>query len=314
MPLYIDNSTLAAMQTCTTKAALRYLWGYTNKEQRAELFSGQVGHRVLAAYFGGASIAQALTYLAPYTQWAQQNIPTEERLSASNVQAILFAWLQTHPLTSLPYTVLPDLIEVGFQAPLDDNGDIVLVGRLDALVQVRDRLLVLDHKFTGRITETWQGKWHLSSQLSGYVWGARHGTVQGASINQSVTGALINVIELPKLPDNDEWKCRTHHVKYKECRLSHAKAQLLGEFPRDEEFLKGWKADALKLARRYQQVMEEAPTIQSLPSLAQEGTFTNACQWCEFQTICTTPRNPDLVQGMLVHSPWDPLHTVGEVA
>ena len=57
---YSDNSTLRAINTCTSQAMARYGWHFTRTEQAAPLRAGIAMHRGLEVWFKGGSASKAL--------------------------------------------------------------------------------------------------------------------------------------------------------------------------------------------------------------------------------------------------------------
>ena len=150
MPFYIDNSTLSALYSCTSKAWIRYGQHLTTSDERAELLSGQAGHAALAAYHMGGSIDEALnTFDVIYRLWASSNVDPNDRLAFHNTRSILKRFLEEHPYFTAvsgqrkpsakwPYVPLEGMIEVPFEVPLDDHGDYIFMGRID-LIEMRER-------------------------------------------------------------------------------------------------------------------------------------------------------------------------------
>jgi len=207
------------------------------------------------------------------------------------------------------FTVAPAAVEVGLQFPLTESGEIVFYGRADAapveMKQGRD-LYVLDHKTTGRI----QGieKFRMDSGPTGYVWGTQQHT------HRPVIGALINAIEFSQLPglDDPTRKCvKPEHGKlpYEECQHLHVNAMLVVT-QRSPKQIADWKATATMLAGRFQVMREQyGSTTDALAKAPMEGTFTGACQYCEFKDFCRTGRQVNMMKSMLKHEPWAPYET-----
>ncbi len=304
---YVDNSTLSTFANCSFKAWLRYLQHLTTKEERAELLSGTAGHEALAYHYRGRSINDSLSeFSLQYQSWAVANVMAGERLAWSNVYPILTYWIQTHQVEKLPYRVDPSLVEVPFEVALDEHGDYILIGRIDLIPTMGNAYYILDHKFTGKVSGYWSGQFRMGSQPSSYCYGARHGLVNGKPLNLPVAGALINAIELSRVPTDDKRKCKTHGMSYSECGVYHPNHQLLGPFPRDEHMLEQWRADALMLAKKLKQLKEQVPNLEMAHLVAQEGAFTGHCRFCEAENTCLTGRDPVLMQANLVRSVWDP--------
>ena len=299
-PFYLDNSTLKPVATCSTQAWLRYWLGYTSPEERAELKSGSAAHEAEAVYFRGGSGADALaTYEREYREWSDANVAPDHRLTWENTSKILAYWFETHPRASLPFTIKPDLVEIGFAFPLTD--DIVFCGRIDDVAQGRDdrAWYVVENKHTGRISPDWIKQYRMDSQLSGYIWAAQQHT------SQPVVGAFVNAIEFSRLPSDPTRKCKKHAVLFPECAHLHATFDLL-IVSRTPEALRKWKATAIKLARRFIEMATKWPTIDYLPAVPMEGTFHGACRFCAFHDFCSVGRPANMVSSMLVHEPWKP--------
>jgi len=302
--LCVDNSRLSAVAACDTKATLRYILGWTSTEEHAALKAGTAVHKALEVYFRTGYRKPALqAFTDCYADWADEYLPVEPwaaRLDHDNVRTILKVWMRQNPLGGLPY--IADYVEVSFQHELAPG--VIVEGRLDLLTTHRQTraAYVLDHKSTGQVTSYWLQQFTMSSQLSGYVWGAAQQT------GRPFAGALVNAIQLSKLPDATERKCREHGLPYAECREHHVKADLFLT-QRSPQQIEDWKADALRLAKRYARLVEKADAegLDCLPTLAQQGTFTGACRFCEFIGFCKSNRNPGLVTSMFKHEPWNPL-------
>lgn len=311
-PLKVDNSALSTLATCTFKAWLRYGMHRTTAEERKELLSGTAAHAALAAFFMGKGIAAALqAFDTVYRDWAKANVPADDRLSYENCRTILQQWFSLNQ-GKLPYTILPGMVEVYFEVPLDEHGDLVYCGIMDAVAEMAGHLYTLENKTTGNV-DFKEAEFPLSSQLSGQCYGAMHGMVGGQSLalrlgHGTIAGSLVNAIEFKKLPgaDTPDKKCRVHGTPYSECRVFHANCRLLGPYPRDQYHLDNWLADARLLANQFKDLLERAPDLSYAPTLAQEGTFTGACRFCEFKTVCIAGRNPGMIEANLVVNEWKP--------
>ena len=295
----VDNSTLTAMATCPTQAALRYVLGLTVAEDKAPLRAGHMAHAVLAGHLSGQPVEDIV--LAPevgeYVQWAKEALPEDDRLNGTNVLKILSRWIETHPLSGLPFRVDPRLVEVGFAVPLAH--DVLFVGRMDALVQdASGAWYVLEHKTTGRLDETWRRRYKTSAQITGYVWAAQQ------HLRQPVAGCFVNGVEFGRLP-TDVRKCRTHSVPYAECGTLHARFDMLIEH-RAPHQLAAWQRDAIRLARRFQSLKLQVSELEHVNDQPQYGQVTGACSLCQFADYCAVGRPVATGKAILTYDPWSP--------
>lgn len=313
-PLHIDNSTLSALSKCDTMALLRYGFGWTSEGESAALQCGTAIHTALEVYFKTASVKQAqAAFQTAYEAWSDANIPAAPerhqmyllRYAYENVADILATWLKRHPLNAEPYKVYPDLVEIGFSFPLADG--VLFYGRYDAIVEERNTgmFYVLDHKTTGQITADWAHTFKTSTQITGYTWAAQQ------LIGKPVAGAIINGIQISKLPDvrfksnGEAYRCKEHGIGVDECRLTHTK-ESLAITQRDTQQIEAWKSGAIRLARRWQKLLAKYPTAESVSTAQQQGMFSGACRYCDFRNYCEVNRPADKLAQMLVHNPWAP--------
>lgn len=316
-PLYVDNSTLAALAACDTRAMLRYVHGYSSQEESFALQTGTAVHTALEVYFKTGERKPALqAFRAAYEDWALEHVPAAPeksqlwtlRYAFENVRDIVRTWIKRHPLADEPYTVYPDLVEIGFAFPIAD--DVIFYGRYDGIVEEKasGQYFVLDHKTTGQLTSDWAASFRLSTQMTGYVWAAQQ------LLDKPVGGAIINGIQISKLPDiitNKDGsirKCREHGIGIDECRLTHVK-ESFAITQRDARQIEQWKRQALKLAARLQMLKTRFPEIQDLPKLQTQGMFAGACRYCDFKAFCETGRQVERVDQMLTYNPWQPYKT-----
>jgi len=301
-PIHCDNSILSAVAECSTQAVLRYILDYASVEERATLRSGDAGHQALAMHLRGFPDAYVLAHFQDlYAEWANENVMPDDRLAYWNVARVLARYLETHPLDGLPFTADPKLVEIGFGYPLDDAGEFMFVGRMDAIVhsKAHDFPFVLDRKFRGQISDWWKRQFKLSSQLSGYVWAAERHT------NHPIGGAFIDAIQLSKLPSDDSRKCKEHGVVYAECGDLHAKFDL---FPvtRTPDEIEEWHKTAIHLAKRFRDLLYKYGDISVIQKVRTQGKFNGSCTFCGFYDFCATGRQQSMVDSMLVQDPWHP--------
>ena len=309
MAIHIDNSILRTTARCDTEVTLRYIHDYTAADEAAPLKSGIAGHEALATYFRGGTPAEALSVLETmYKQWADEHVPSDDRLAYPNVHAVVAAWLESHPINQLPFQVPgPEFVEVGFQYPLDDHGDIIFTGRMDLTVRDMDGdLAPMDHKYTGRIDKFWIANFKNDSQMTGYMW------VAGQHYGKRLLKGYVNAIELSQLPTDPTRKCRLHAVPYAECGEQHGRSALI-LINRTPQQLEEWRRTALKLARRYIALRDKyGSDLDLLHRVAMQGTFHQACSRCSFAHFCTNGRPIAMLDTVLRKEHWDPLaHAMG---
>lgn len=301
--LIVDNSTLRAVATCSTRALVEMALGWQAQEEVAPLELGRAVHAALAAWLESkGSVGKGMVvFEAEYRTWAETNLPTTDQRSWKSTEPILRAWFRKNPFEDLPYEI--KMVEAGFHFPLAPG--IRFVGLLDGLGQSKADASwrVIEHKTTGSLTAWWAAQWHVDSQITGYLWGA------AKVLGEPVVAAYINGIEFPK-PYLSDRTCKTHGTGYQECGPLHARGEVIST-QRTEGQIADWRRSAIRLAKRYASLkgsvvgaetwMEQAPIIQKTP---QEGTFTSACRFCQFAEFCKTGRRH---RGMLVQRPWNPM-------
>ena len=307
-PLYIDNSTLKAEQRCSTEVMLRYHHGYTTPEERAVLKAGTAFHSLAEVHFKGGGPAEAMAaFSESYEAWATENVLITDRLSYPNLSRICKRWLEAHPLATLPFTVNPDLVEVGFAFPLVEDGSIVFCGRLDGVVLYQNDLWTLEHKTTGRIQADWLDAFALDSQMSGYIWAAMQHT------GKAVAGAFLDAVEFSKLPGgitvsgNTPKRCPDHKVLYDECGDLHATFRMV-LVSRTPAAIAEWHKTAVHLAKRYRDRLVKYPSLEHLHKVRMQGTFNaqSACRFCQFKTFCKLDRPLTYIADNMIHEPWKP--------
>ncbi len=303
----IDNSALAAKRVCTMQWALRYGLGLKKKGENAAPMAGKAGHAALAVFRRGGDIPASLkAFDSMYQEWAEQN-PPEERLSWQNVNDILATYLAQHQLKKSPFIPLVQYVEAGLTVQLTPEINLFALIDCPAVDAATGALVVVDSKFTGKISAWWMKKWRLSSQMIGYMWAME------TAYQKPCDRAYIDAIELGKLPDDNGTKCRTHKMPQSECRFLHAHWELL-VVSANALKKENWKREAIQTAKECMALLPavRAVGIGNLRVWPQEGMWNNGCTFCEFADLCAGDCAPQLVETLLVYDPWEPWAGKGE--
>lgn len=302
-PIYVDNSILTKVAVCDTATVIRYVQGYASRTERATLNSGTAGHEAMAVYFRTGDPQLALDeFTKLYAEWAQANVPPEDGRSFENCYACLSVWFDNHPVSKLPFVIIPDWVEIGFSFPLTDDGHIIFVGRIDAIVRdlETDHLRILDHKFTGRVDGAFAKGFTMDSQFSGYIWAGQQ------QLGSPIDGGYVNGVEFSKLPTDAKRKCPKHGVVYAECGFMHANSKII-LVNRTPQQIARWKSVAISLAKRYEELTIRYPVADYIPAVRQQGQFVyRACGTCDAYDFCAAGKPVAMLDSLFQHSPWRP--------
>lgn len=309
--LYVDNSTLATLATCPTKAMVRY--GYNLKPRgwsTAPLQAGIAIHKAIEAHYTEHSLHEVLAiFKESYFDWAVANVDIGDRLGYNNVEECVESWIVRHPIDSLPYVIpTPEHVEMPFDFPLNPNDPTIrYVGRVDALVGrksserialnfattsdmhqhlPRNALYVLDTKSSGAPYGNWTKQFELSPQMTGYTWAA-----QNLFPDATISGIYINVVHTYMIP-RESGKCSQHKTDYSECRFMHPKHQLVGPILRTRGEIEEWRVDAYNLAHQWKRMLDQQDIERDLNLVPQFGKWVyQACALCELFSFCRAGRD-----------------------
>lgn len=305
MPTYIDSTILRAMAQCQLKATLRHVYDYSSVQEVAPLLCGSAWHEALAEWLRGKSNDEVVAcFDEKYKAWGEQNTLEGDGWHPDVSRELLALFLRRNALETWPYRTDPELVEVGFAFPLDEEGAFIYTGRMDGVVwdAQTNMYYVLDHKTTKRFTADRARGYGMDSQMMGYCWALGHHVGP-----ERVLGALINFIELRALPqlrynkDGTARKCSSHSgMGVDECRELHFLNEMAWVSYSPEQ-LEHWQASALYLARQYARLVDR-PSLERL----QEGLFNGSCAWCEFSPYCAQGQNPTLLEVGYKREKWEP--------
>ena len=301
-PLQVSNNTLATVAKCSTATVLRYGLMRESANEAPALKAGSAVHTCLEVWWRGGTRKEALVaFRKEYKQWAEENIDPDDKwkgnYSWENMRKLMGFVLARYPLEVLPFKVDPTMVEVSFAVPLTKKGDVELIGIMDA-ANVRmhrtRKLAGVDHKTTKAINAPWfLPQFRMGSQMTGYLWASREMTPE------PVIGIYVNAIQLGKLPylSNPERKCAEHGMEVQDCWAEHVNVQLI-LIERTAEQITSWKRDAIRLAYRYMDLLEDYPTPDHLPKVPQEGKYNGSCTMCDYQEFCFAGRPVDRLEHM----------------
>lgn len=302
---YLDSSALRAWHTCYFQGWLRYLLGYTAKEERARLKAGSAYHLGMASLHRGLPPSECFKDVEwLYRQWAEANVLNpKDAYRWGNFSAVILHWLQTHTLDQLPYQVPEGYVEIPFEIPLDEQEGIYFTGRWDALGAMGQHYNIIEGKSTrNKLTEArgdeWMEQWHDDSQVSAYIWAGRQ-------MFEGIGGVCIQAMQIKEIPSST-YRCKTHQMKYVECGKWHLESRFGGPFFRVQEDLDEWYQDALSTAREMRSLLTKAPSLDYSLDVTRDGKFHSACRWCEFKDPCRSGKYPDHFRRQLLLDPWDP--------
>lgn len=330
-PIYVDSTLLSAVAKCSTLAVTRHVLDLASATESPLLRSGAACHAAWAVYFRGVEIDEAMDVLRngavcrlckgtgvedagfvkspcdgcaglgrvePYEAWANEHVPVEDRFAYPNVERIMARWFETHPRHLLPFTVKPERVEVYFETPLDDAGEFVVCGIMDAFAEMQDNTYNVENKTTGRLDATFLKAQKLSAQISCYHFLAER------YLGRPITGTFLNVQQLSRLPSDPSRKCKEHGVTYAECGVLHTKAEI-AVITRTRYQLEEWRKTAIHLAKRYRDLLKYN-SLDMIHKVRQQGTQNYSCRYCPLADWCYMERNPSYAAANFVHDPWKP--------
>lgn len=308
--ILLSPSSLASVAGCTTKAWLSKRCGLTTREESAALKSGGDAHAAVAHYFrheGDVEGAKRL-FEELYKEWALANVLDDNIRAWRQCRDVMEAWFQANKIEQLPYMFDPAEVECHVEVPLVevDEAEVWLEGYIDLPVieKATSSRYVLDHKFTGWLDASSVQEWRLSAQFKAYAW------MWEQARGEKVSGVLVDGVEWCKIPEvrlkknEEEYQCRTHSVPYSECRLYHAKRQLV-QITTTPEDTAIWLRNAQSLGRSFAGtwVAFDRASVDPLDAVQQmplEGTFNGLCKWCEFKRFCAGGRQRYAIETMMV--------------
>lgn len=294
--MWVDNSLLADIAACSTRAFLTWQLKLKPPMDNAPLFAGEVIHEVIAMHFNGASLDECIShFIGRYYKFGHDNVEPGTRLAYDNVRIIVRRWLEEHSLAAYPFRILPDYTERIFAAELTPN--IVFYGTIDLLGEDKldGNLALIDNKTTGNIAAWWKRSYWQRSQFLGYKW------LIERVLGRKVHTVHVNAIELSKLPMSSR-KCKKHGVEHTECAPHHAVWEHYGPITYDDDSMKEWEATAINLARRYSGLLANYQLIEDLPKIRSQGMFNGGCTFCSFQDFCRSNRPLEALSMLFTHS------------
>src|SRR5579872_247691 len=134
----ISNHSLGYIVDCDTRAVL-YSLGYRDQPfMEAPAKCGIGLHDGFAEYFCSENKQAAIgKFTSSYRKWSDTNVAQGSPYEYDNAVRIFSFWMDKNPLSKFPFTVIPELVEKGFEIPLLSDGSITFNGRPDAVVADR---------------------------------------------------------------------------------------------------------------------------------------------------------------------------------
>lgn len=304
-PDMIDNTMRSAFNSCERKFWLSFIRNWAQPHISHHLLAGQAFALAMettrkAYYAEGVDPEEAIFrgFVALVESYAEWDDEYWKNKSCFNMCRAFVDYWREYPMDrdEVMPAVFADgkpAIEFNFGIPLPINHPetgmpIIYCGRFDMLGVRTGHNYVVDEKTTGSLGESWSKRYQLSSQFTGYAWGAsEHGF--------PVTGALIRGIG----------------ILVKE--IKHIQLPL----PRPDHMIREWYeamlGDVRRMIRSWAQT-DEAMLNQWLPEIWRPDLADACGEWggCQFASVCEIDpgRREQMLEINFMQRVWDPMRVL----
>ncbi len=292
--VFISNSMLRSMHTCSTQAWLRTRGLSALAEDNKKMRAGRDAHLAFATWLGGALDVDACVqpFEDAYSSYSDQFLLEKDAYHVSNLVRVLQVFFASNPLAAMPFEVV-EIERQGIELELfrTTSTRYVVTDKPDAMVRMKDTgaLMPFEAKTVGYFGENYLDDYALDSQVTTHVAAAL------ARGHLDVAGVLLQVVQFNKLPDplavtpktGKPASCRTHPgSKVKDCWQQHVRWERF-LVARTADDLSTWRDNTVQSILDYEQLaMLAAARLAEVP---QEGLY-GKCGSCEFLGFCRSQR------------------------
>jgi hypothetical protein len=167
----LDSTKVQAFMDCPRGFFFNYIMGWRKKESSIHLIFGSAWHdameHLLNNGYSGKSVAEAFDkFCDTYGEYYPIGSPMDDlnapKNSANALTALIkYAKTWSHDSFETLYT------EIAGSVPISPSH--IMYFKLDALIKDTDgRYWSLEHKTTGRLTQSWKDSWELKTQVGTY--------------------------------------------------------------------------------------------------------------------------------------------------
>lgn len=294
-PTVIDNSMRSTFVACPRKFELQYLHSWATPRESIHLRAGGAfakGLEVTRRHYWGAehsrehSLGEGAKALIHH--YGGEDGQALDENSAKDLETMLIAladyfyhhgW-ETDNLQPFIDAHGEPAVEFSFAMPLEvrhpQTGNPILYGgKFDMLGTYDGRQVwVVDEKTTGQLGATWAERFSLSSQFTGYCWGAKQYGIP-------VAGAVVRGVSVQKT-----------QVKHAESIQN-----------RPQWMIDRWYDQLHRDILRMISLWQEGYFDYNL------GDACSAYGGCPFRSVCTSPHPERWLEAEFVKRTWNPLET-----
>lgn len=293
-PALIDSTIRADFVSCPHKCFFAYVKNLRLKASNIHLHFGGCFAKGLEvfriAYYGddaGYSESFARGCKAIILEWGNFEGPADHNKNlASCLVAFLEYFNQYPPHSDLIKPLITDngpAVEFSFALPIpgilhpETHEPLLYAGRFDMLANFRDAVFVNDEKTCSQLGPTWNAKWRLRAQLTGYYWAAKQ-------FGYPVQGVIVRGVCILK-------KIITHQMVIEQ---------------RPNWDLDRWLEQLIHDVKRMIRCWEDDYWDYNLDDTC------NSYRGCPYTTLCTSPNPEPWEATHYTKSVWSPLHTPGD--
>lgn len=307
----IDNSSYERITTCQRSAEYYILNKRELNTDRIALRFGQAVHKILEQRerlrLQGLQSSERVEALITYAEklFAEFEVSEDDYRNFNTAVNLIREYETTYsqedyqllikdgkPLLECPFAI--PLGEIKLHGPIPvrlpngsvetqslDHIKVIWTGRIDAIVESRGQIFVLDHKTTSMMGPTYLKTFSLASQMFGYVWAVQ------TLLDQPIQGLWLNVLGVRK-----------------PTKTGKAFEFLRNRYTYSPQAILEWRLDVIHILRNFLESLQ----LKYFPKNTHH--CVNKYGVCEFWDVCTLPykeRSTLLFTNAYKEVTWSPL-------
>lgn len=275
----VDSTTLSWYTDCPMKYKLRVLDNIVPKEKAMALSYGAVTHQAMAVWYLRGNLAQTLKIF-------NENFKERE---GEKVRTLLIG-LRTLKEYTEKYVKEPfEIVMVEKPYAMNLTDDIILSGRLDAIIKWNKLSLVLEHKTTTRMGFSYFKQFTPNTQIDIYSLLCRE-------LIGHCEGVYVNAIAVSTKDEETRQKEALSNKK-KVARNSNYYREIISRTPKQ---LESAKQNIIKIVKAMEFAIKEN-------SFFQDKNNCTSYSGCAYRDICNTEFDERVIRLRYKREKWNPL-------